>query len=99
MLPSGHFYTTKTLNGLFAGCAETRTASTNLQLDKPIRNCEVERINFQSNRGRTMIRIILASVASVLFTQAAIGQQYGTASEARTMLERVVAGIKADAAA
>jgi hypothetical protein len=45
-----------------------------------------------------MIRIILASVASVLFTQAASGQQYGTASEARTMLERVVAGIKADPA-
>ena len=46
-----------------------------------------------------MIRIILSSVASVLFTQAAIGQQYGTASEARAMLERVVAGIKADPAA
>ncbi|UWU79109.1 chemotaxis protein [Bradyrhizobium huanghuaihaiense] len=43
-----------------------------------------------------MIRIILSGVASLLFTQAAIGQQYGTASEARAMLERVIAGIKAD---
>ncbi|MCK1544256.1 cache domain-containing protein [Bradyrhizobium sp. 179] len=46
-----------------------------------------------------MIRIILSGVASVLFIQAAIGQQYGTASEARAMLERVVSGIKADSAA
>ena len=46
-----------------------------------------------------MIKIILSVIASVLFTQAAIGQQYGTASEARAMLERVVAGIKADPAA
>jgi hypothetical protein len=46
-----------------------------------------------------MIRFILSGIASVLFTQAAIGQQYGTASEARAMLERVVAGIKADPAA
>ena len=46
-----------------------------------------------------MIKIILSGIASVLFTQAAIGQQYGTASEARAMLERVVAGIKADPAA
>ena len=46
-----------------------------------------------------MIRIILSGIASVLFTQAAVGQQYGTASEARAMLERVVAGIKADPAA
>jgi hypothetical protein len=46
-----------------------------------------------------MIRIILSGVASVLFTQAAIGQQYATASEARAMLERVIAGIKADPAA
>jgi hypothetical protein len=43
-----------------------------------------------------MIRIILSGVVSVLFTQAAIGQQHGTASEARAMLERVVAGIKVD---
>ncbi len=46
-----------------------------------------------------MIRIILSGVASILFMQAAIGQQYGTASEARAMLERVVADIKADPAA
>ena len=46
-----------------------------------------------------MIKIILSGIASVLFTQAAVGQQYGTASEARAMLERVVAGIKADPAA
>ena len=46
-----------------------------------------------------MIKIILSVIASVLFTQAAVGQQYGTASEARAMLERVVAGIKADPAA
>lgn len=46
-----------------------------------------------------MVRIILSCVASILFTQAAIGQQYGTASEARAMLERVVAAIKADPAA
>jgi hypothetical protein len=46
-----------------------------------------------------MIRIILSGIGSILFTQAAIGQQYGTASDARAMLERVVAGIKADPAA
>ncbi len=46
-----------------------------------------------------MIRIILSGVASILFMRAAIGQQYGTASEARAMLERVVADIKADPAA
>ena len=46
-----------------------------------------------------MIRSILSGIASVLFTQAAVGQQYGTASEARAMLEKVVAGIKADPAA
>jgi hypothetical protein len=45
-----------------------------------------------------MIRIILSGISSILFTQAAIGQQYGTASDARAMLERVVAGIKADPA-
>src|SRR6266853_5154597 len=46
-----------------------------------------------------MIRIILSGVASILFMQAAIGQQYGTASEARAMHERVVADIKAYPAA
>lgn len=46
-----------------------------------------------------MVRIILSCVVSILFTQAAIGQQYGTASEARAMLERVVAAMKADPAA
>jgi hypothetical protein len=46
-----------------------------------------------------MIRIILSGIGSILFTQAAIGQQYGTASDARAMLDRVVAGIKADPAA
>lgn len=46
-----------------------------------------------------MTMVFLSGVALVLFTQAAIGQQYGTASEARAMLERVVAGIKADPAA
>lgn len=46
-----------------------------------------------------MTRVFLSGVALVLFTQAAIGQQYGTASEARAMLERVVAAIKADPAA
>jgi hypothetical protein len=43
-----------------------------------------------------MNRIILSGLASIFFTQAAIGQQYGTASDARAMLERVVAGIRAD---
>jgi Single Cache domain 2 len=41
----------------------------------------------------------IAGVVSLLSVQAAIGQQqYGNAVEARAMLERVIAGIKADPA-
>jgi hypothetical protein len=44
------------------------------------------------------MRVVLVILA-VAWTQAAYGQQYGTASEARAMLERVVVGIKTDPAA
>jgi len=48
--------------------------------------------------GTSMMRkFFLAGTVALAFTQAAIcQQQYGTALEARAMLERVVAGIKAD---
>ena len=46
-----------------------------------------------------MSKFFIAVTIALASTQAAIGQQqYGTAVEARAMLERVIAGIKADPA-
>lgn len=48
---------------------------------------------------KMLIRVALVILVAVVCTQATYGQQYGTASEARAMLERVVVGIKTDLAA
>src|SRR5260370_39140397 len=46
-----------------------------------------------------MSKFFIAVTVALASTQAAIGQQqYGTAVEARALLERVIAGIKADPA-